>query len=534
MGLQFDVVYQPNVPTAVQTVVNAVCAFYESIFTNNVTVNLDVGWGQLGNTGEAVESGAIGENIESLSGPYTYAQIKSALAADGKTVDDALADGSLTASNPAPSTTYLTTTAEAKALGLMGASNAIDGQVGFDSTASFTFNTSNGESATPGTYDLFSVAAHEITEVMGRVMLEGNNLGVSGAQFYDPMDLFQYSAAGTRLFTQAAQPNYFSLDNGVTDLVNLNSVIGGDAGDWAGNTADSFNAFGSTSGAPEPVSAMDIAVMGALGWDTPLTSTNASFLGSGNFAGATTGAALWQASDGEVLEFLMTGTTATWSVVTLNGTPETLLNTGWSVSGTGDFNGDGKTDVLLQNTNGEVGMWLMNGTQIATPALITLNGNNENLQNTGWSIVGTGDFNGDGNADVLLQNTNGEVGMWEMNGTQIATAALVTLNGTTESLLNTGWSVLGIGNFNNNGTSDVLLQNTNGAIGEWLMNGTQIATAALVTLNGNPVSVAGSGWSYLGAGDVNGKTEALWQNTNGQVGEWLMNGTKVTMATGVS
>ena len=37
----------------------------------------------------------------------------------------------------------------------------------------------------------------------------------------------------------------------------------------------------------------------------------------------------------------------------------------WSVAETGDFNGDGKTDILWRNSNGDVEMWFMNGTQIS-------------------------------------------------------------------------------------------------------------------------------------------------------------------------
>jgi hypothetical protein len=42
-----------------------------------------------------------------------------------------------------------------------------------------------------------------------------------------------------------------------------------------------------------------------------------------------------------------------------------------------------------------------------------------------WHIQGTGDFNGDGKTDILWRADDGSVGIWEMNGLQFATTGIV-------------------------------------------------------------------------------------------------------------
>ena len=76
-----------------------------------------------------------------------------------------------------------------------------------------------------------------------------------------------------------------------------------------------------------------------------------------------------------------------------------FLPADWQIQGTGDFNGDGKSDILWRNTaSGEVDIWHMNGTTLAGRR-----GGSRCLPN--WQIQGTGDFNGDGKSDILWRNT---------------------------------------------------------------------------------------------------------------------------------
>ena len=82
--------------------------------------------------------------------------------------------------------------------------------------------------------------------------------------------------------------------------------------------------------------------------------------------------------------------------------------------GTGDFNGDGKTDILWRNSlTGTVYENLMNGTTVIGSGFL-------GGDNTLWSVVGTGDFNGDGKTDILWRNSqSGQVYENLMNGTTV-------------------------------------------------------------------------------------------------------------------
>jgi hypothetical protein len=42
--------------------------------------------------------------------------------------------------------------------------------------------------------------------------------------------------------------------------------------------------------------------------------------------------------------------------------------------------------------------------------------------------IGTGDFNGDGFSDILFQNASGQASVWEMNGTNVIGGGAVSPN----------------------------------------------------------------------------------------------------------
>ena len=198
-----------------------------------------------------------------------------------------------------------------------------------------------------------------------------------------------------------------------------------------------------------------------------------------------------------------------------------------SVAGIGDFNADGNADILWRNTNGNLIDWSMNGAQVTSSQAITSQGSAV-APGASWRVAGIGDFNGDGASDILWRNANGTLIDWTMNGSAIASSQDVTLNGTAATP-DASWSIAGIGDFNDDGHSDILWRNTNGALMDWMMNGSQIGSAQEITLQSHAATPDAS-WSVAAIGDFNGDghSEILWRDTNGMLMEWTLQGAQIT------
>jgi hypothetical protein len=224
---------------------------------------------------------------------------------------------------------------------------------------------------------------------------------------------------------------------------------------------------------------------------------------------------LWQNNDGTPGIWTMTGF-ASVTVGPAGPNAPWPYNPGpsWHARGDGDFNDDGKSDILWQNSDGTPGIWLMNGLTATAMGAVGTN------PGPAWVIKDTGDFNFDGKSDILWQNDDGTPGIWLMDGLTVLNQGPVGTNP------GAAWQIKGTGDFNNDGNADILWQHADGTAGIWLMDGlTPIATSAVGT---NP----GPAWHVMGSGDYDGnlRSDILWQNDNGQAGIWFMNGLSVVAA----
>jgi hypothetical protein len=116
-------------------------------------------------------------------------------------------------------------------------------------------------------------------------------------------------------------------------------------------------------------------------------------------------------STGDVTVWVLKGTTIAQNVV-FSPVPLT-----WRIAGIGDFDGNGSSDILWQDTAGDVAIWLMetdpNLVQILSQKVL----GNVTSQ---WSIAHTGDYTGNGKADILWIDNTGNVAAWFMNGTSVS------------------------------------------------------------------------------------------------------------------
>jgi hypothetical protein len=175
-----------------------------------------------------------------------------------------------------------------------------------------------------------------------------------------------------------------------------------------------------------------------------------------------------------------------------------------------DFNGDGKADILWRNDNGDVVLWISNPGSAVAFSVLDLHG-----VSLDWHIQEVGDFNGDGKADILWRNDNGDVVLWISNPSSAVSFSVLDLHG-----VSLDWHIQRVGDFNGDGKADILWRKDNGDVLLWTSNPGSAVSFSVLDLHGVSLD-----WHIQEVGDFNrdGKADILWRNNNGDVLLWLSN-----------
>ncbi len=250
-GIVFNNTFGSGVTAAFQDAIIAAENFYQTHFSNTVTLNMSFNLAPL-------SSAFSGQNSFYNLDHVSYATLAGALRAHATTADQLAAVASLPATDPSGGAGFTLPAGMAEILGLHGPDSTTDDSVVLNSNLNWTYGA-----------DAAGVLEHEISEgAMGRI----GGLGVQNG-LWGPMDLFRYSAPGVRDYTGGADglPAYFSV-GGTTLLTQFHNSVstsgafdGQDLADWNATSGDAFGPGG--PGDPGTISATDMAVMNVLGWD---------------------------------------------------------------------------------------------------------------------------------------------------------------------------------------------------------------------------------------------------------------------------
>jgi hypothetical protein len=195
-------------------------------------------------------------------------------------------------------------------------------------------------------------------------------------------------------------------------------------------------------------------------------------------------------------------TGSTWYAEMSNGALGTWQSLGstatsYSVIGVGDFYGNGTSEELVRNGSGDT--WLQTMSNGAPIGWQDIGGSNP-----AYSVVGVADFYGNGTDDILFRNnstgdtwfeaiSNGGFAGWNQIGAS-----------------NTNYAVVGVGDFYGNGTDDILFRN-NSTGDTWFEAISNGAAAGWNEIGGSDThySVVGVG-SFFG----NGTDDVLFRNNS--------------------
>jgi hypothetical protein len=566
---------------AIEAMITRAISLHESLFSDPITTEIRFRYSTTGPDGTPLPMGTLART-DFVIYQISWNTYINALRADATTSNDTQANASLPGTTLSPNVqpsgaagraVGLNTPPAMFADGTVGQGGPYDAIVTLNSSVPYQFSRPPSASS----FDAQRSTEHEVDEAIGL----GSHLGGNGSDLW-PQDLFSWSAAGDRNTTTSGT-RYFSINGGVTNIVNFNQDTNGDLGDWlsgdcpqthpyvqnafacAGQYSDisatspegiNLDVVGYDLVQPPPPTPTPTPTSTPLPTSTPtgppIVSTNPATNVS-NFSATINGTVNPNGLTTAV--YFEYGTTTNYgsNTATQNYSGSTTQNVFANVSSlsagatyhfrivgsnaAGTTNGADSTfttpaaRAVVADFNGDLTPDLL--VQRPSPHQTAAWYLNNNVVigaawgltlPAGWSFGGAADFDGDGNTDEVVFNfATGQTALIYLSGMTVVGAAI-------GPSLSPGWELVGTGDFNGDGHPDyVLYKPSTGETAIWHLNNNVFLSAT----TGPPLP---SGWNLVGVDDFNSDGHpdfALYDSVTGEtVIGYLSDGTVIGAAFG--
>src|SRR5262249_42986350 len=163
---------------------------------------------------------------------------------------------------------------------------------------------------------------------------------------------------------------------------------------------------------------------------------------------------------GDVAVWLMNGGAVTAAPIVASGVP-----LAWQIAGVGDLDGDGNSDLVWRHgETGDVAAWLMNGAAVSRSAIVS-----PGVSLT-YEIFTVRDIDGDGRADLIWTWRDPYFGpisaYWLMNGETVKSVTRLEKVFRGIGTNPAAWTLVGVGDFDGDGKGDLVSRDTQtGAVG---------------------------------------------------------------------
>jgi hypothetical protein len=235
-GLTIQATFDSSITTnpnavAIEATISRAIAIYEFLFTDPITIQIRFRYATTAPNGTPLPQGATAQSFF-LYYIVPWNMFIDNLRWDAKTNNDRAANaslgnyffsGSVKPSSANGRAINLDTPPAMFANGTVGNGGPYDGIVTLNSAAPYDFT----RPTDAGKFDAQRATEHEIDEVLGL----GSHLNISSGNDLRPQDLFNWSSPGIRNVTSSGT-RYFSINGGVTNLVDFSQDPHTDFGDW--------------------------------------------------------------------------------------------------------------------------------------------------------------------------------------------------------------------------------------------------------------------------------------------------------------